>query len=122
MKTDPTCPLFNTISSPRLILDPVAACLAFGPPDEVAAGAGAQVAHAMAQIGSREEDRVPRAAGGVEHLRRWEPCLQAGNGRAEVYGAAVRRRRRGRRAPRRIAAPAVARRPSSLPRARALGW
>ena len=59
---------------PPLILDPVAACLAFGPPDEVAAGAGAQVAHAMAQIGSREEDRVPRAAGGVEHLRRWEPC------------------------------------------------
>ena len=50
-------------------LDP-AARLAFGPPDEVAAGAGAQVAHAVAQIGRREEDRVPRAAGGVEHLRK----------------------------------------------------
>jgi hypothetical protein len=38
-----------------------------------------------------------------------------------VCGAEVRRRRRGRRAPPRIAAPAVARRPSSLPHARAWG-
>ena len=60
--------------------------IAFGPPNEVAARAGAQVLHAVAQVGRGEEDRVACSSRRVEHRARLQHELQFA---ARVVASAV---------------------------------